>query len=352
MRDNMELKIVLEEYSDVFGVPNELPPHRIHDHKIKLLLNIPLINVRPNRHLSNQKDEIEHMVKELLDSGVIRHRQILFCSPIVMVKKKKDFLVENDASSSGIRAVLQQDGHPIAFLSKTLSPKHQTMSTYEKELLALLLALDRWRGYLLGNNFKIKTDHFNLKYLLDQRLTTPFQAKWLPKLLGFDYEISYKKGCDNTISDALSGCQTSAELCNVVCYTISSNPKISKQIKKASSENGHQGEKPKEWVKWLSLAEFCSVDFVNRTLQAREKAIKMLQFHWEKAQDIMRSLANKHRTYRNFELEIKDADGEVELLEPTGVLEMRYGKLGNGPLSLMEEPNSERCNLRCLWRFD
>ena len=89
----------------------------------------------------------------------------------------------------GIGAVLQQEGHPIAYLSKTLSPKHQSLSTYEKEFLVVLMALNKWKGYLLDRHFKIKTDHFSLKFLLDQRLTTPFQAKWLPKLLGYDYEI-------------------------------------------------------------------------------------------------------------------------------------------------------------------
>ncbi|GKE38977.1 reverse transcriptase, partial [Tanacetum coccineum] len=68
----------------------------------------------------------------------------------------------------------------------------------------VMISLDRWRGYLLDRHFKIKTDHFSLKYLLDQRLTTPFQTKWLPKLLGFDYEISYKKGAENGAADALS----------------------------------------------------------------------------------------------------------------------------------------------------
>lgn len=71
--------------------------------------------------------------------------------------------------------------------------KHQALSTYEKKFMAVVLALEKWMGYLLDMHFKIKTDHFSLKYLLDQRVTTPFQAKWLPKLLGFDYEISYKK---------------------------------------------------------------------------------------------------------------------------------------------------------------
>ncbi|GKC13696.1 putative mitochondrial protein [Tanacetum coccineum] len=117
---------------------------------------------------------------------------------------KKEFNVENDSCGTGISVVLQQDGRTLAYLSKALSPRHQAMSTYEKEFLAVILALKNRKGYLMDRHFKIKTNHFNLKYLLDQRLTTPFQAKWLPTLLGYDYEIAYKKGSENVVVDALS----------------------------------------------------------------------------------------------------------------------------------------------------
>jgi hypothetical protein len=50
----------------------------------------------------------------------------------------------------------------------------------------------------------IKTDHQSLKYLLEQRLTTPSQARWLPKIMGFDYSIQYRKGKENQGADALS----------------------------------------------------------------------------------------------------------------------------------------------------
>lgn len=132
------------------------------------------------------------------------------------------FIVETDASGVGIGAVLQQQGHPIAFLSKTLAPKHQMLSTYEKEFLAVLQALDKWRGYLLDRHFVIKTDHFSLKYLLDQRITTPTQMKWLPKLIGYDYEILYKKGSENVVADALSRVQSGAELSQISVNTLSS----------------------------------------------------------------------------------------------------------------------------------
>ncbi|GKB98804.1 putative mitochondrial protein [Tanacetum coccineum] len=74
------------------------------------------------------------------------------------------------------------------------------------------MAFERWRGYLLDRHFQIKNDHFSLKYFLDQRITTPFQSKWLPKLLGFDYEILYKKGKDNQAADALSRIAHGGEL--------------------------------------------------------------------------------------------------------------------------------------------
>nr|GEV76162.1 reverse transcriptase domain-containing protein [Tanacetum cinerariifolium] len=121
---------------------------------------------------------------------------------------EKEFIVETDASGVAIEAVLIQGGHPIAYLSKTLSTKHQLMSIYEKEFLAIILALERWIGYLLDRHFKIKTNHSSLKYLLDQRITTPTQMKWLLKLIGFDYEIQFKKGVENVSTDALSRIQT------------------------------------------------------------------------------------------------------------------------------------------------
>ena len=86
------------------------------------------------------------------------------------------FTIETDASGVGIGAMLVQQGHPIAYLSKTLAPKHQQLFAYEKELKEVVLAMEKWRPYLLGRHFIIKTDNFSLKYLLEQKITTPFQS--------------------------------------------------------------------------------------------------------------------------------------------------------------------------------
>ncbi|RLM68934.1 putative gag-pol polyprotein [Panicum miliaceum] len=114
------------------------------------------------------------------------------------------FCVETDASGSGIGAILMQKGHPLAYLSKPLGPKSRGLSTYEKEYMAILAAIDQWRHYLQFGEFHIFTDEKNLVQLSEQRLHTPWQQKVFTKLLGLDYKIIYKKGEDNRAADALS----------------------------------------------------------------------------------------------------------------------------------------------------
>jgi hypothetical protein len=113
-------------------------------------------------------------------------------------------VVETDASNKGIGAVLQYDNHPIAYVNKALGPHNQTLSTYEKECLAILLAMEHWRAYLQHSEFTIKTDQRSLVHLDDQRLTTPWKHKALTKLMGLKYKILYKKCAENRVADALS----------------------------------------------------------------------------------------------------------------------------------------------------
>jgi hypothetical protein len=92
----------------------------------------------------------------------------------------------------------------LAFTSKQLSERNLGKPIYEKEMLAILHAIDLWRPYLLGQRFQIKTNHQSLKYFLERRISSPEQQKWVTKLFGYDYEIIYKKGKDNVVEDALS----------------------------------------------------------------------------------------------------------------------------------------------------
>jgi hypothetical protein len=97
-----------------------------------------------------------------------------------------------------------QDEHPIAFLSKPLSEAHQQLSIYEKEFLALLMAVDHWRSYLQRGEFIIKMDHHSLCYLEDQQLQSPLQRKEMARLMGLEFKIIYMQGAENHAADALS----------------------------------------------------------------------------------------------------------------------------------------------------
>jgi hypothetical protein len=70
--------------------------------------------------------------------------------------------------------------------------------------MALVLAIKKWSSYVLGQTFRVQTDHQSLKYLLEQKVGTPMQQKWLTKLLSFDFLVEYKKGKENLVVDALS----------------------------------------------------------------------------------------------------------------------------------------------------
>jgi hypothetical protein len=101
----------------------------------------------------------------------------------------KTFVLECDTSGKGIGVVLMQEGQPLAFTSKKLSKKNLGKPIYEKEMLAILHAVELWRPYLLGQRFQIKTDHQSLKYFLEQRISSQEQQKWVTKLFGYDYDI-------------------------------------------------------------------------------------------------------------------------------------------------------------------
>lgn len=70
--------------------------------------------------------------------------------------------------------------------------------------MAIVLAVKKWRHYLLGHQFIIKTDHRALKYLLEQLGLGNEQQRWVSKLLGYTFEIQYKLDKDNKVADALS----------------------------------------------------------------------------------------------------------------------------------------------------
>jgi hypothetical protein len=139
-------------------------------------------------------------------------KQALITAPVLTLPDfSKKFVVETDASGKGIGAVLMQDQHPIAYISKSLGPRQQALSVYERELLAIVYVVQKWGAYLSHAPFIIKTYQKSIKHILEQQLNTPFQQVWVAKLMGFEFEIHYKEGVSNVAADALSR-KTGAEL--------------------------------------------------------------------------------------------------------------------------------------------
>jgi hypothetical protein len=101
----------------------------------------------------------------------------------------KQFILETDACDTGIGAVLIQDNKPVAYVSKALAVKHQQLSIYEKEFLALIMAVEKWRSYLQKKEFIIRTDHKSLCYLGEQHLQTEMQKKAMTRLMGLQFKI-------------------------------------------------------------------------------------------------------------------------------------------------------------------
>lgn len=77
-------------------------------------------------------------------------------------------MVETDALGTGLGVVLMQDGRPLAYLSQALSLRGRAKSVYERELMAIVLAVQKWRHYLMGMHFVIRTDQRSLRFLMDQ----------------------------------------------------------------------------------------------------------------------------------------------------------------------------------------
>ena len=89
-------------------------------------------------------------------------------------KDAKPFTVYTDASSIGLGAVLEQDGHVVAYARRVLTKPEQQYSVIQQECLAVVYALKQFRHYLLGRFFELETDHQPLQWLSDGRNAVPF----------------------------------------------------------------------------------------------------------------------------------------------------------------------------------
>ncbi|KAA0044655.1 reverse transcriptase [Cucumis melo var. makuwa] len=102
------------------------------------------------------------------------------------------FEIETYAFGYGVRAILTQAKRPIAYFSQTMSTRDRARLVYERELIVVVFAVQKWRPYVLGRKFIMKTGQRSLKFLLEQRVIQPQYQKWIAKLLGYSFEVVYR----------------------------------------------------------------------------------------------------------------------------------------------------------------
>ncbi|WOH08030.1 hypothetical protein DCAR_0727466 [Daucus carota subsp. sativus] len=299
---------------------------------------------------------------EAADTAFSTLKAAMVSAPVMVLPDfKQTFVLESDASGYGIGAVLMQQGRPIAYFSKLLGSRAQQKSIYEKELIAICLAVQKWRHYLMGRHFVIRTDQQSLRFITQQREVNADYQKWVTKLLGFDFEVQYKPGASNRVADALSRKQVGeVTLQNLVCNTLLTThgvqwTKLDQEgtdLKRSTSYHPQTdgqteivnkgletylrcfvGDKPRTWAQWLSWAEYsyntsphCStklspfkvlygrdpphlmrvgrgqtfVDSLDELLQERDAMLAELHYNLMKAQQVMKRAADAKRRDEEF----------------------------------------------------
>lgn len=121
---------------------------------------------------------------------------------------EEPFFIQTDASDVGVGSVLFQriDGaeHPIAFASRALTSAERKYSSTERELIAILHGIEKFRGYVEGTKFTVITDCSSLTWLHRLREPTGRLSRWCLRLAQFDFDVQHRPGTQNVIPDALS----------------------------------------------------------------------------------------------------------------------------------------------------
>src|SRR5208282_2550263 len=137
----------------------------------------------PFQRNTEQNEAQQSLIKALTEAPVLKNPDY-----------SKPFTVTTDASDIACGAVLSQDDHPIAYLSRKFTQQELNRPAYEKELAAVNWALHKWEHYLIGNHFTLRTDNAAITALKTQAKLTAKQSRWIQYLEEFDMEIQHIPG--------------------------------------------------------------------------------------------------------------------------------------------------------------
>ena len=145
-------------------------------------------------------------------------KQVITTLPVLAYfDKTKKHTIECDASKKGLNAVLLQESKPVMYVSRALTETEQRYSNIERELLAIVFALERLNHYTFGRTITVQSDHQPLQSIWKKSIvsTSPRLQRLLLRLALYDLNIEILRGKENVIADALSR----------VCLLQSTHPK-------------------------------------------------------------------------------------------------------------------------------
>ena len=157
-----------------------------------------------------KKSEAEFQWTDNCQRAFERLKSELVSKPVVQpYSLKKEVTITTDASEKAIGGVLSQEGHPVIYVSKTLSQAEQSYSNIEREALAIVFVVKRLKQFLHGRKFNLETDHRPLEFIFAPNKELPKTVsaritRWAISLMAFDYEIKYKEGSSIPHADAMS----------------------------------------------------------------------------------------------------------------------------------------------------
>jgi hypothetical protein len=210
----------LQELQGWLGVANYLRPYIEHYaritqplYEIMNIKNVPKTLRKKNGAPNGKLVKIEWNDEANKQFEVMKKT---ICSDLVLSLPDYDreMLLSTDASEKGYGAALEQNFKiresdpdlikPLEFFSKNYTPAQKKYSTSEKELLAIVMAVEFFHPFLYGKRFTIYTDHLPLTFLMNKKNPHPRLERWILRLSLYDFIIKFRPGKKNIVADFLS----------------------------------------------------------------------------------------------------------------------------------------------------
>jgi len=150
------------------------------------------------------KKDVRWMWSDAQRTAFNRLKEVLMSTHVLVHPDfSKQFVLQTDASSTAIGAVLSQEDRPVAYASRRMTKAERNYAVREQEALAIVWAVKKFRPFLLSAKFTVQTDHASLRWLMETK--TPGKiARWALALSEYTFDIVHRPGRANGNADALS----------------------------------------------------------------------------------------------------------------------------------------------------